>query len=200
MAGNRIVLEITLVNHCIKMPHYIRTLLHYVSTGWSCRLILFLLLGNPAWANIPGGGTGTGPAVTLVNNGNGTWTMANGIVAIVCYTNSATITQINYTYKNSSTTVTNYLLAGAMTAGNYIGPRLRRVCIWHQPEQLHHDGFHGGGQSANNGGTYAEISMLSASVTNGTMEVHFSMLKGSTGFYVTPSGTIAAGTGRRAWA
>ena len=37
-----------------------------------------------------------------------------------------------------------------------------------------------------NGGNYAEISLLSTSASSGTMEVHFSMLRGSTGFYVTP--------------
>lgn len=196
MAGNRIVLEITLVNHCIKMPHYIRTLLHYVSTGWSCRLILFLLLGNPAWANIPGGGTGTGPAVTLVNNGNGTWTMANGIVAIVCYTNSATITQINYTYKNSSTTVTNYLLAGGYDGGQLYWTTATGGFVYGTNQNnFTTTAFTVVANPANNGGTYAEISMLSASVTNGTMEVHFSMLKGSTGFYVTPIWNHRSGDG-----
>ena len=36
-----------------------------------------------AFANIPGGGTGTGANVTLTDNG-GTVTIANGIVSILC--------------------------------------------------------------------------------------------------------------------
>jgi fibronectin type 3 domain-containing protein len=131
----------------------------------------------PAFANIPGGGTGTGPNVTLVDNLDGTVTMANGIVSIVITKADATIHQINYTYNNSSGPTTTQLLAGGHNGG-----------------QLYWElgGFGSGtftytlvANPANNGGNYAEISLLSTSATNGTMEVHFSMLRGSTGFYVT---------------
>ena len=39
---------------------------------------------------------------------------------------------------------------------------------------------------ASDGGNYAEVSMVSTTVANVVMEVHFSMLRGGTGFYVTP--------------
>jgi len=51
--------------------------------------ILTLLLAagvcgpSAAGANLPGGGTGPGPDVTVTDNGDGTVTMANGIVSIV---------------------------------------------------------------------------------------------------------------------
>ena len=42
------------------------------------------LLFSPtlASANVPGGGTGKGPDVTVTDNGDGTVTMANGVVSI----------------------------------------------------------------------------------------------------------------------
>jgi fibronectin type 3 domain-containing protein len=136
----------------------------------------FLFAANHASANVPGGGTGAGPNVTLTDNGT-TVTIANGIVSILCTKSGATINQINYTYNNGSGTTTTQLLSGGHNGG-----------------QLYWElgGF--GGSSftytlvaspLNNGGNYAEIQLLSTSATNGTMEVHFSMLRGSTGFYVT---------------
>ena len=38
---------------------------------------------TPASANVPGGGDGKGPDVTVMDNGDGTVTMGNGIVSIV---------------------------------------------------------------------------------------------------------------------
>ncbi len=144
-------------------------------------LIAMLIFGiffatTGAFANIPGGGTGTGANVTLVDNGS-TVTLANGIVSILCTKSGATINQINYTHNNGGGTVTTQLLAGGHNGG-----------------QLYWElgGFGSGSfaytliaNPANNGGNYAEIRLLSTSATNGTMEVHFSMLRGSTGFYVT---------------
>ena len=135
-----------------------------------------LFTADGAFANIPGGGTGTGANVTLVDNGS-TVTVANGIVSILCTKSGATINQINYTYNNGSGTTTTQLLSGGHNGG-----------------QLYWElgGFGTGGftytlvsNPASNGGNYAEISLLSASSTNGIMEVHFSLLRGSTGFYVT---------------
>ena len=135
-----------------------------------------LFTADGAFANIPGGGTGTGANVTLVDNGS-TVTLANGIVSILCTKSGATINQINYTYNNGGGTTTTQLLSGGHNGG-----------------QLYWElgGFGTGGftytlvsNPASNGGNYAEISLLSASSTNGIMEVHFSLLRGSTGFYVT---------------
>src|SRR6266478_4083656 len=133
------------------------------------------LIPSPAQANLPGGGT-NGPNITLTDNGS-TVTIANGIVSILCTKSGATINQIAYTYNNGSGTQTTQLLAGGNNGG-----------------QLYWElgGFGTGtftytlvSNPANNGGNYAEISLLSASSTNGSMEVHFSMLRGATGFYVT---------------
>src|SRR5215831_5838950 len=148
-------------------------------TGLKSTLTLAALLAATVRAlpNIPGGGTGTGPNVTLVDNGT-TVTIANGIVSILCTKSGATIDQINYTYNNGSGTQTINLLSGGNNGG-----------------QLYWElgGFGGGtfaysvtADPASNGGNYAEISLVSSSASSGTMEVRFSMLRGSTGFYVTP--------------
>ena len=141
-------------------------------TAW-----LWWALASPAGANLPGGGTGTGPSVTVTDNGT-TVTIANGIVSILCTKSGATIDQINYTYNNGGGTQTLNLLSGGNNGG-----------------QLYWElgGFGGGtftytltADPANNGGNYAEISLLSSSASSGTMEVRFSMLRGATGFYDTP--------------
>ncbi len=140
-------------------------------------LWFWLLAAGSAFANIPGGGT-NGPDVTLVDNGS-TVTISNGIVSIVCAKSSANINNIYYTYNNSGTTVTTDLVAGNPNGGKL---------YWEL------GGFGGGtftytlvADPAANGGNYAEISLLSSSTSSGTMEVRFSMLRGSTGFYVTPT-------------
>jgi rhamnogalacturonan endolyase len=134
----------------------------------------FLGLASPVFANIPGSGTGTGPNVTLVDNGDGTVTMANGSLAIVIVKSSANITKMYYTYNNSGTTVTNQVLAGGKNGGQL-------YWSW--------GGFGSGGFSCSvvaNTGDYAEVNLFSDSASNGTVNVHFSMLLGSPGFYVTP--------------
>jgi autotransporter-associated beta strand protein len=134
---------------------------------------LIILLVQPVLANIPGGGTGTGPDVTLTDNGS-TVTMANGIVSILITKANANITQISYTYNNGSGTQTQQLLAGGYSGGKF---------YWENA------GFGSGNFTysvvASSGG-YCEVDLLQDSATNGTMDVHFSMLRGSTGFYVTP--------------
>jgi hypothetical protein len=124
--------------------------------------------------NIPGGGTGTGQAVTLVDNGNGTVTMANGIVSVLITKANANITQINYTYNNGGGTQTQQLLSGGYSGGKL---------YWENA------GFGSGNFTYSvvaNNGNYCEVDLLAASSTNGVMDVHFSMLRGSSGFYVTP--------------
>jgi len=131
-------------------------------------------LATPAFANIPGGGNGTGPNVTVMDNGNGTVTMANGTLSIVITKANATINQIYYTYNNSGTTVTNQVLAGGKNGGTF---------YWE------FGGFGSGSFTytlAANTGNYAEVDLFSDSATNGTVDIHFSMTRGSPGFYVTP--------------
>ena len=72
--------------------------------GWS-------LIASSAFANIPGGGTGTGANVTITDNGT-TVTMSNGIVAIVITKTSAEIDTINYTFNNTGSSRTLNLLSG----------------------------------------------------------------------------------------
>lgn len=138
---------------------------------------------KPLLANIPGGGTGTGADVTITDNGS-TATIANGIVSIVCVKSSAVLSQINYTYNNSGAPVTNQLLNGGKDGGEF---------YWET-------GGWGSGSFnysvvANNG-NYCEIDLLSTSpTTNGVMDVHFSMLRGSPGFYVTAIWSHRVGDG-----
>ena len=137
-------------------------------------LSLIVLAALPAFANIPGGGTGTGSDVTLVDNGNGTVTMANGIVSVLITKANANITQINYTYNNGGGTQTQQLLSGGYDGGKF---------YWENA------GFGSGNFSYSivaNNGNYCEVDLSATSSTNGVMDVHFSMLRGSPGFYVTP--------------
>jgi hypothetical protein len=133
-------------------------------------------------ANVPGAiVSGSSPPVTLVDHGT-TVTVSNGIVSYLCTKSSATITQINYTYNNGSGTQTTQMLNGGTDGG---------MLYWE------YGGFGGSastytlvvnpatGDGTHPAGTYAEIDMLSTSSTNGTVDIHFSMLQGSPGFYVT---------------
>src|SRR5215468_9502163 len=61
--------------------------------GIVCACCLF---STSLLANIPGGGNGTGPNVTLVNNGDGTVTMANGIATAKIKISTAQILQLTY--------------------------------------------------------------------------------------------------------
>ena len=143
------------------------------------RLVLFLALISwlfSARANVPGGGTGTGSNVTLTDNGT-TVTLANGIISIVITKTSAEIATFSYTYNNSGTVVTNQLLSGGNGgSGGYL--------YWFQNGGSFIAGPFTETVVANNG-SYAEISLAYASPTNGIMDIHYSMLRGSPGFYTT---------------
>ena len=138
-------------------------------------LSLCLLTGNSGWANVPGGGT-NGAAVTIVDNGT-TVTMSNGIVAIVITKTSAQINTINYTFNNTGSSRTLNLLSGGNGGtGGYL--------YWFQ-----NSGTFIAGPFAEsvvtNTGDYAEISLSYASPTNGILDIHYSMQRGSPGFYTT---------------
>ena len=147
-------------------------------------LVCILLAGGAslARANVPGGIIPGSPNVTVTNNGNGTVTMANGIVSVLCDISSASITQINYTYNNGNGTTTTQLLNGGYSGGelyweygNFGGSSAAYTLVV-DPSM---------GDAHHNPGDYAELDLLSTSSTNGTVDVHFSMLRGSPGFYVT---------------
>ena len=150
-------------------------------------LCILLLGGAAAMANVPGGIIpGTNPAVTLTDNG-GTVTMSNGIVSILCNKAGANITQINYTYNNGNGTKTTQLLNGGNDGGelywefgNFTGitgnPGNATYSIAVNPAT---------GDANHAAGSYGEIDFSTTSSTAGTVDVHFSMLRGSPGFYVT---------------
>jgi autotransporter-associated beta strand protein len=148
-------------------------------------LALALLAGAASVrANIPGGGTGTGPNVTVVNNGDGTVTLANGIISLVITTNNSFISKIYYTYNNSGTIVTTkvydpngYYFYGGFPLGS--GQYTYSLAI----------------DPASNGGDLADIRLTSNSATNGVQENHWSMRRGSPGFYVTATWTHRAQDG-----
>jgi autotransporter-associated beta strand protein len=151
--------------------------------------------GAKLWANVPGGVvSGTGTPVTLTAGSNGP-TLSNGIAQIVCTTSGAVINQINYTYNNGSGTVTKQMLLGGKDGGEL---------YWE------YGGFGGSTWTytdvvdpSSNGGSYAEVaftSLASGTAAEGDLQVTFSMLRGSPGFYVTltmthHSGDIATGLG-----
>jgi hypothetical protein len=62
--------------------------------------------------HIPGGGTGAGPNVTVTDNGDGTVTLANGLVSIIIVKTTARLNEVNYTHKNSGTAQTTQVLQG----------------------------------------------------------------------------------------
>jgi len=145
-------------------------------------LLLFILVLMWGWldaahANIPGGGTGAGANVTLTDNGS-TVTIANGIISIVVTKADASIHTINYTYNNGSGTVTNPLLAGGDGGGGGMLYWTGNPASFGTMNYTY--------SLVANTGTYAEISLVSTSTTNGVMEVDYSMFKGSPGFYCTP--------------
>ena len=72
-------------NYCLNMPNLVTTRFHPFLSGPFCQPVgmrnkfirgiiyllgLCLLAENPVWANIPGGGTGTGANVTLTDSGS----------------------------------------------------------------------------------------------------------------------------------
>lgn len=135
-----------------------------------------LLAGGPALANVPGGGT-NGPNVTLTDNGS-TVTLANGIVSILCTKASGTINQINYTYNNTGTPTTMQLLSGGHNGGQLYWENSGNQGLTFTYSLV--------ANPANNGGNYAEIALTTTTVSNDVLEIHYSLLRGSTGFYVTP--------------
>ena len=161
-------------------------------------LLVALLCAAPGLlrANLPGGGTGTGPNVTLTSNAT-TATLSNGLVSILCTKAGATINQINYTYNNGAGNTTYQLLSGGKNGGQLywetggFGSGTFAYSVAVDPAV---------GDASHAAGDYAEIDLFSTSTSNGTMDVRFSMLRGSPGFYVTPTwshraGDVAMGTG-----
>ena len=139
-------------------------------------VLLAVALGTTAmtaFADTAGNAT-TGDPVTVKDNGNGTVTMANGIVSIVIDTAANQLNSVAYTTTNSGS------------------PRTVETIKNH--DHFRWGGFPLGGKTftyslavdpATNGGSYGDVMMLSTSDNHGVFEVHYSMLRGSSGFYAT---------------
>jgi rhamnogalacturonan endolyase len=133
---------------------------------WLCSLLVTAISVS---ANIPGGGDGTGANVTLVNNGDGTVTLANGVVTAKIKTSTAQILQ--YTYNG-------FQVTDGGTAGN--------------------NGFYWQGSSGSsdtwttivnpstNGGNWAMIQIFDSytnSGANADAYRYFALFRGSPGIY-----------------
>jgi rhamnogalacturonan endolyase len=141
-------------------------------------VVTLAMVAPPASANVAGGGTGQGPDVTVTDHHDGTVTLANGIVSILIDTKRARLDRIAYTHHNDGHARTSdVLLPSGKGRGNYyyggfsLGSGVFEYTLATDP--------------ATNGGVYADVKLLSDSEHNGVMEVHFSMHRGSPGFYST---------------
>jgi len=143
-------------------------------------LLAMALAAGPARsaANTAPDGTGAGPNVTVTDNGDDTVTMANGIAAIVIVKKTGRLNSVAYTYSHDETTKTCETLSGKgqyYYGGFSLGNGVFEYSLATDP--------------AGNGGNYADIQLLSSTEKNGIMEIHFSMLRGSPGFYSTATMT-----------
>lgn len=138
-------------------------------------LVFWSGLPVPARANLPGGGT-NGPNVGLVDNGSSV-TLTNGIVSLLCQKSGGNITAINYTYNNNGTVKTQNLLGGGYNGGQLYWENSSSQGLTFSYSLVVNP--------ATNGGNYAEISLLTTSVVGDQLEVHYSLLRGNSGFYTT---------------
>ena len=74
--------------------------------------VALFLSANIVCANVPGGGTGTGPNVTVTDNGDDTVTMTNDIASIVIVKKTGRLNSVAYTYNNDGTSKTCETLSG----------------------------------------------------------------------------------------
>ncbi len=134
--------------------------------------------------------------MTVTDNGDGTVTMSNGIVSMILVKNSARLNSLKYTYNNGAGTQTTETLAGSgqyYYGGFFLGTVANNATYTYSLAV----------DPASNGGNSADAQLVSMTATNGIMETHFSMLRGSPGFYSTaiqthraqdgPSGVTAFG-------
>ena len=144
----------------------------------SCLLTLVLVaaIGGPdvAASNLPGGGTGAGPGVTVTDNRDGTVTMANGIVSIVIVKKTSRLNEVAYTCDRGGKPQTSQMLQGKgqyYYGGFMLGTGTYEYSLAADPKASQ--------------GDYADVRLVSESETNGVMETHFSMRRGSPGYYST---------------
>ena len=147
----------------------------------ACTAGLILCGALTVRANIAGGGDGTGPNVTVTVQDK-VVVLSNGICSISIRKDGPHLDSLDYTYNNNGTVRTSPTLKG--------------------PGQYYYGGFSLGGMDlahqhsanfkyslavdpASNGGNYGDVMMTSDTPDLGVIEVHFSMLRGSHGFYST---------------
>jgi autotransporter-associated beta strand protein len=174
------------------MRHRKRGFLTLIAMLLACVAVLG---GTRASANVPGGIISSATTAVTITNGSNGPTISNGIVQIVCSTNGASLSQINYTYNNGGGTVTKQMLLNGKDGGEF---------YWE------YGGYGGSTWTYNvvvdpstNGGSYAEVaftSLASGTAAAGDLQVNFSMLRGSPGFYTTltmkhHAGDVATGLG-----
>jgi len=131
-----------------------------------------------ASANNAAGGTGKAPDVTVTDNGDDTVTMTNGIASMVIVKKTGRLNSVTYTYNHDGTTKTCETLSGKgqyYYGGFSLGNGVFEYSLATDP--------------AGNGGNLADVKLLSTTEKNGEMEIHFSMLRGSPGFYSTATMT-----------
>jgi len=143
-------------------------------------MLLAALLYCPraASADTAGGLNGKGADVTVTDNGDDTVTMANGIASIVIVKKTGRLNSIAYTYDNDGTAKTSETLSGKgqyYYGGFSLGNGIFDYSLAINP--------------ATSGGDLADVKLLSTTEKNGVMEIHFSMLRGSPGFYSTATMT-----------
>jgi rhamnogalacturonan endolyase len=151
------------------------------------RRLLFALIvasicfsGALCFGNVAGGVGREGKLVT-VNSDAKSLTLSNGIVSIVCDKSSGAIHRINYTYDNGAGETTLPLLGGKRGGEFYwelggVGGSPFQCTVVVNPAV---------GDLAHAKGEYAEVAFLGPSPSSGLAEIHYSILRGSPGFYIT---------------
>ena len=125
------------------------------------------------WFLWAGGRTEAGPDVS-VRDSDDTVTMANGIASIVIVKKTGRLNSIAYSHSDGRATKTCETLSGNgqyYYGGFSLGSGVYAYSLVTDP--------------ATHGGDVADVRLLSETATNGVMEIHFSMLRGSPGFYST---------------
>ena len=142
----------------------------------TCRALAvftLILFEGFAYANLPGGVTGTGPDVTAKSNPDGTITLDNGIATLVINPASASIASLLYTHTLNGAVKQDYVIE-PHSAGFYWGTYTGNGRYTHDLANDH--------LSSDQGDV---VLRSDAAGTKGIMEVHYSMLRGSPGFYAT---------------
>jgi rhamnogalacturonan endolyase len=154
--------------------------LHLATVVWlTCRAVfnvaVLTLIASSGFAfgNLPGGGTGTGPDVTAKSDPDGTITLDNGIATVVIHPASASIASLLYTHTRNGAVKQEYVIE-PRSAGLYWGTYTGNGKYTHDLANDHLSPDR------------CDVVLRSdATGTRGIMEVHYSMLRGSPGFYAT---------------